>query len=459
MHKLAPLTLSAEQQDAVTSMAWEQSTGALVSSDLGTGKTAVAVETALTRGADQTLISAPLHTRWGWYDTVMRQTDYTAEFRWMNNTNKDGKRAFADFRAGVAGFYFIGRELARSQDWSKCAPDLVIHDECHSFANRSSASFKNAVKLAKVSGFTIAQSATWYGASFSGAWSIARVLWPDNHDVAPPSYHFWEGIWCATVYDNFAPGKKRVTGERNPGEFVKNLPLYVNIRSELTEPTDIPVYVDLTPKQRNLYRQMEKDSLAWLNENPLIADLPITQRIRLRQLTLAEAAIEDDEVIFPTDAKSSKLDALQGMLGDFGDERVLIVTDSAKFARLVAAKIGGFAWTGVATGEERDTAKVAFSTGDLKYIVATQSAIGEGVDGLQNNCHILVELSASDQVLMNQQTVGRLNRRGQAKQVLVYRVLARETLDDPQAETLLTRELAMRASMQKESLTSEASDR
>jgi hypothetical protein len=45
--------------------------------------------------------------------------------------------------------------------------------------------------------------------------------------------------------------------------------------------------------------------------------------------------------------------------------------------------------------------------------------------------------------------VGRLNRTGQDKRVVVYRVMARDTLDDPQANTLLNKELQMRASMLK----------
>lgn len=88
-----------------------------------------------------------------------------------------------------------------------------------------------------------------------------------------------------------------------------------------------------------------------------------------------------------------------------------------------------------------------FSEGELRYLVATQASIGEGVDGLQNRCHIMVVLSESDQILLNEQAVGRLQRRGQTKQVVAYRVVADGTIDDKQADTLLNRELAMRGSL------------
>jgi superfamily II DNA/RNA helicase len=78
-------------------------------------------------------------------------------------------------------------------------------------------------------------------------------------------------------------------------------------------------------------------------------------------MTLAEASLDEDGVVhFEDDAKSSKLDALQDMLNDFGDEKVLVATDSAKFAEIVAKRIGGFAWTGSKSQGEREAAKKKF---------------------------------------------------------------------------------------------------
>jgi superfamily II DNA or RNA helicase len=446
---LDKLTLLPEQSQAVDAIINEPSGAALVGSDLGTGKTVVAVEAALGLASDGVvLVSAPLHTRYGWFDTLERQTRGEKSFRWVNNKTKAGREAFADLQWGVSGFYFIGREFFRLQDWSKQRVDVMVHDECHTLQNRNAKGFKAARKIK--AGFTIAQSATWFGSSFEGAWAIARVLWPslsEQHAVADKYFWRWVYYWCETEYDYFAPNNKRIKGEKNPGEFAKAVPLYINLRSKLGDVVVTDVYVDLSRSQRKMYDQMEADAVAWLRDNPLVAEFPITQRIRLRQMTLAEASLDGEGVVhFAADAKSSKLDALVDMLNDFGDEKVLIATDSAKFANIVADRVGGFAWTGGKTQVEREQAKTDFVTGGLKYIVATHAAISEGVDGLQHASHILVELSAHDSPVLNKQLLGRLNRHGQQKAVLVYRVLARDTLDDPQAETLLVKELKLRES-------------
>jgi hypothetical protein len=350
-------------------------------------------------------------------------------------------------KAGVPGYYFIGRELYRLLDWSRVSVDFICHDEAHSLANRQSKGFKVASKFR--AGYTICQSATWYGSDFSGAWAIGRILWPD---LVSRSYWLWVADYCTTIYDHFAPQQKKITGEIVPGAFVSDLPLYINLRNTATQPPMFEdIYVDLTARQRRLYRQMEEAGVAYLKDNPLVADIPIVQRIRLRQITLAECSLEEDRVVFEDDAASSKFDALREFLSDIPDEPVLIATDSAIYARMVARRLGdaAFAWTGDAAPADRDTAKARFMAGDLQYIVATQASIGEGVDGLQHNCHILVELSQSDSPLLNQQMIGRLNRKGQTRRVLVYRFKSRGTIDDEQAETLLQKELAMRSSMVK----------
>lgn len=448
MDKLTP---TPEQEAAIQATVNEPTHAALNASDLGVGKSLMAVESSLRMNAKQTLISAPLHTRYGWQDTYLNQGG--TDFRWINNANKSGREALQDFEWGRPGAYFIGRELFRLKDWEGMKPDLYIADESHSFSNKKSRAFKTNMRLK--AGYKIAQSATWYGGSWENAWTSARVLWPDRQepfDIADRSHYRWMERWCKTEYDPFAYNHKRVVGEKNPGEFANALPLYINLRSDQIEPQVIPIYIDLSPRQRKLYDQMEKDALSWLRSNPLVAELPPVKRARLRQITLAECDVDNDDVVhFPDDAHSSTIDALKELLDDLQGEQVLLGTDSALFARLAAKRIPGvFAWTGDAKEDEREVAKARFINGDLRCIIATQAAIGEGTDGLQFASHIIVEASKADWGLLNQQFIGRLNRRGQAKRVLDYQIICRDTLDDEQSNSLLSQELAARQSMLKE---------
>jgi len=76
--------------------------------------------------------------------------------------------------------------------------------------------------------------------------------------------------------------------------------------------------------------------VVWLGENPLVAEVPIAARIRLRQVTLAVPTLTDEgDVVFADNAKSSKYDALKEIIDDNPNDAMLILTDSQKYAKLV----------------------------------------------------------------------------------------------------------------------------
>ena len=424
----------------------EPSRSALNGSLMGTGKTLMGVEVAKRINAKTILIIGPLNTYWGWWDTIQRQTDYASAITKIDST-KSGVQGLADLQAGVAGWYFIGREYFRTKDWSKVVPDMVMIDEVHFMQNRNSKSFKSAMKLN--AGFKLSMSGTPFGNKFEGAWAIGRWLWPT---VIPKSFWTWAFEYCKLTYSPFS--KYDITGELEPGRFVSELPCYVRLEPkhnlEVIEETR---YVDLLPAQKKIYDKLEKDLVVWLEDNPLVVEVPIATRVRLRQITLAVPTLsEDGDVIFADDAKSTKFQALQEIIEDNPDEQMLLLTDSQKYASLVTKRLNAttkqaFEWSGKANQIQRQAAKEAFLRGECKYIVAVIPAIAEGVDGLQDVCSTIVWLSHSDSNVLNQQVVDRIRRRGQKQAVKIYDIVARDTYDEGQLSTLVQRQLAMNTSL------------
>lgn len=467
---LEPLTLRPNQAAAVARIAEEFTCAAIVPGELGSGKTVVSVEVSRSLNARQTLVFGPKSTRLGWERTVLRQG--LGPFYFLNNKNKAGKDAQALLKAGEPGFYFATRDWARLQDWRRLAPkgvDLYIQDECHTLANRKSKGvrsiqhFYNGAVRAKLDRrYTLLLSGTPWGSTFEGAYSVSQIAWPELVD---PSFPRWREQWCETEYANYSPDKVGIKGEKIPGAYAESLPCYVRLEAPVqAAPIEEDIWVPLLPKQEALYRQFEHDGFVWLQENPLAAELPIVKRIRLRQLLLGVASIRPgtrrkrdketgemytetyDQVYFEEDAESAKLDALQEFIEDHPDESLLISTDSQRFAEIVAKRIGGFEHTGKVSDQAREQAREDFEHGRLKHLVVHPGTVADGTNGLQENCHILVILSDSDNLVTNVQLVGRLRRPGQKKQVVVVKIRTANTIDDDQAETLLNRELHMRAS-------------
>lgn len=442
--RLEKLYLESDQTEAVEKITTEPTMAVLNASQMGVGKTLMAVESILRLGSKTVLIIGPLNTYWGWYDTIMRQTEYSATGLHKITSDKKGQEALANLTNGVSGWYFIGREYFRTKDWSKVKPDAVLVDECHFAQNRDSKGFKALMKLdAK---FKMSMSGTPFGNRFEGAWAVTRWLWPT---IVPKGYWNWVYKWCELGYSPFT--KHEILGEKVPGEYVKKLPCYIRLETKHNlEVAYETRFVDLTPTQRKMYDKFEKDLVIWLDENPLVAEVPIAARVRLRQITLAVPSMsEDGDIIFADDAVSTKFKALQEIIDDNPEDSMLLLTDSQKYAKLVTDRLNkkhevAFEWSGQANQKQREEAKQKFLTKKIKYIVAVIPAIAEGVDGLQNVCSTIVWLSHSDSNLMNQQVVDRIRRRGQKETVKIYDIIARDTYDDPQMQTLLKRELDMR---------------
>jgi SNF2 family DNA or RNA helicase len=212
--------------------------------------------------------------------------------------------------------------------------------------------------------------------------------------------------------------------------------------------------VELSAEQRRIYKKMEKDLIVWLEGNPMVADVPIATRIRLRQITLGIPTVDDEGVVtFADDCKSTKIDELFSIIGDLPDgEPLLILTHSQKFANVVTKRlrnsgITAFEWSGRASQHDRDNALESFIGGETQAIVAVIAAIGEGTDGLQEVCSTVIWLSKDDNRLLNEQAAGRLDRQGQKKSVLSFDIIAEGTYDEGQLSKLVKDQLAMNASL------------
>jgi len=449
------IKLDAEQEAAVERMVNEPTRAALNASQYGTGKTVVTVEVAARLGGSIQLIIAPLGTKYSWKGTILSQYP-ESEVRFINSS-KSGKLALADLVSGVAGWYIIGREyFATKSVREQILPkshliDFAAYDECQKWSNYKSQGWRNVMKKFKPK-YKMALSATPAGNKFSGLYTITHWLWPkyEGHD----SFWTFVGEHCEVEQDFFSGTV--ITGEKAPaGHYVNNLPCYIQLEKDFGEPIEVQYEIDLSPAERRIYDAFEKTMIVWLKENPLVAKFPITKRIRLRQMTLGMVTVDENEnVYFDKDMVSSKYNTLKEILGDH-NEPALILTDSAKYANVVAWQLirdgyKALPWTGEVPEKERHAVKDAFVNGDIDYIVATIPSIGEGIDGLQHRARLMIWLSRSDNNMLNQQAFRRLYRRGQNKQVVSIDIVARDTYDSGVLSTLIQTQLKINASLKKE---------
>lgn len=425
----------------------EPSQAALIGLPTGDGKTLVALHTVRVTEVPSVLIIAPLNTMDGWRAHAEHVLP-RHPFRTIDSST-DGQQAFLDLRAGISGAYFVTRDYfalsgtssppkekpdgtmtrgrAQKLNWGGRPIPMVILDESHTANNRSTASYKVLRQLR--AGWKLALSATPAGNKFDRLWETTRWLWPDHVDRSKAR---WVATWCKTEYSPYNYAKEKVVGERIPGAFVGSLPCYITSDGAFKVPTRVvKVRTPMSPEQRAQYTKMQEDSLIWIDEHPLVADLPIVQKIRLRQIALGEVTFDENgDVNFAPDCASTKITACQMIIDRHKGDQILFYTDSKRFAHVLAARIGAETWTGDLPPNQRTELKSRFIAGKVRYIVAVIAAFGTGTDGLHRACSTEVWCNKGFNDVQNEQCEGRLNRRGQsAPHITRYELTAPDSGD------------------------------
>jgi len=410
----------------------------LLALPMGMGKSLIAVEAAMYMDAERVFIVAPKNTFRSWEKMVRRQyqTDQPFFFQRIDNSAL-GKSALADLmNSNKPGFYIVSWEYLRTRPvgyWNNISVDFVILDEVHRMQNRKGKTWKNVQKINAP--YKLAMSGTPNGNKMMGFWTVLRWLWPTQ---TPLSFWRWAHQWLV-VTKNPVLGFTEVKGEQNPGALLASQPHYIwrpDTQTHLV--ADIEIEAPLKPAQRKLYRDLERDMVVFLENNPLTVEIPLHMRMRLRSITLGVPYItEDGKLSYHTDTDSTKLDGLLEFMGDLPEgETVLVFTHSRDFAlvtaiRLYEAGYPAYAWVGGTSQSERDKVVDKWGdTGGVQVIVAVVEAIAEGTDGLQDKCHTEYWLSESENPLINNQARSRLPRDGQKHTVTRARAISPGTYDE-----------------------------
>lgn len=359
--------------------------------------------------------------------------------------------------------------------------DLILFDEVQEIANRKS---KTRQTILSIKGeMRVAMSGTWFNNKVENQWSVARWVWPGERENGQPyvetNFSRWAGFWLhmeevlsrsgRPIESGFGTVKK-VVGEKYPGTFAASLPCYIR-REAPKAPDPLLLYVDPLPEQARQMRELKDELMAWVmswdgQEAPLVADLPIVLRTRLKQVSVAALSIEgtypDEKVTMLPDAQSAKLAPLRWLLAEkWKGEPAMIYTDSRIGAHFIGERMRRAGESvevrsGALSKKAREDQKMRFIRGEFQYLVATISATSTGVDLLQTACNKLAWISHIDgDPTKNDQALARLFRQGRiitdpnhpAGGFEHVRILMRDSLDIESLESTLSRAWSQRMAL------------
>lgn len=422
---------------------------ALVATEAGGGKSLTATLALRDAKPQVTLIVAPKSTHHtAWIPTL--RDNAGVEARVIGNDNKTTKAALTDFVFGYPGVYLVSPQFVTRADVSDWRGDMLIWDEIHMGAVTPKSKIQR-----KASGYhrsdgeplnmrfpmRLALSATPMRGDFSNMWGVAKFLWGPTHylrgQIAHDNFIMWQAdrMNYQSVYtnqrnpDGTPKQVKQYLSESQPGRLMFEMPAVILHKRRETccaepshqggflpteEPQIIPRTVELTPKQRKAVSEMDQHMMTWIGDNPLTADISLTQKQRVRQLTLAEAEVETYEVdgeektrvVFDKNAKSPVIEEIKHILSNLPeDEPVVVYTDSQIFAKVMVHQIEGAAeYSGVRKADLNGFGK------DYRVLVGTVAAIGTGTAGLNHVASTEIFADQPISLTMLTQSSARLDR-------------------------------------------------
>jgi len=211
---------------------------------------------------------------------------------------------------------------------------------------------------------------------------------------------------------------------------------------DLPEVKVVNMMVDLPPKARKAYEEMEANMFAALDNG---TELEVFSKTAISNKTLQfcngspylHAETTEYEALH-----DAKLDALEEVLEEAGGSPVLCSYTFKSDAERIMKKFKKYKPVNLTAEKASDTGKIInqWRQGKIKLLVGHAASMGHGVDGLQETGYIMVWFGLNWSLELYEQMNARLNRQGQTHPVSIIRILCRDTVDLAVADALERKE-------------------
>ncbi len=399
--------------------------GAVLADDMGLGKTVQALALMLARQSlGPTLVVAPTSVGFNWQREAER---FAPELRILRLRGKNEFSVLDGLQAGdvlVTSWDLAARHVARLQErrWS-----TMIMDEAQAIKNPGTRRAKAIFSLE--ADFRLALTGTPLENRTNELWSVMTAAVPGLLGTAR-EFHY-----------RFAQPIERDHDQRASASLAALVSPFVlrrlkrDVAADLPSRTDVRLDVELGSAQRKAYETLRRSVLVALKDPSQRRDSKarfqtLAALTRLRQLA-CDPRLCDPE----SQASSAKLEALRGLLADLreGGHRALVFSQFTSLLDLVRPELesDGFRCLqldGRTSANKRKLLIDGFQDGQADVFLLSVKAGGVGVN--LTAATYVIHLDPWWNPAVEDQATDRAHRIGQDRPVTVYRLVARNTVEE-----------------------------
>lgn len=196
---------------------------------------------------------------------------------------------------------------------------------------------------------------------------------------------------------------------------------------DLPEKTHITEYVEMTPKQAQIYKEISSEIRMNIDQIKM-ANNPLAELIRMRQAT-GYTGILSSKV-----CESAKLDRMEELVSDAieNNKQVVIFSNWTQMTDVVYDRLCGKYPLAVITGQTKDAGRQQmvekFQSGKAKVIIGTIGAMGTGITLTAGTVEIFLDEPWNR--ANKEQAEDRCHRVGTKQNVTIYTILCKDTIDE-----------------------------
>ncbi len=427
-----PSTLQAELRDyQVEGYRWlarlaHWGAGACLADDMGLGKTLQALALILARApAGPALVLAPTSVCGNWLDEAARFAPTLRALRFG-----PGDRAAMLAQAGPFDLIVTSYGLLQTEGERLAAVDwqTIVADEAQAFKNALTKRSKAIMQLKGA--FRLITTGTPIENHLGELWNLFRFINPGLLG----SLDTFNARFANPIEQHRDQGARQRLRQLLRPFILRRLKS--EVLSELPPRTEITLSLELSDSEMALYEAVRREAVARLEDAKATAN-PGQQRMQLLAeiMRLRRACCHPRLALPDSQVPSSKLDAFADIVDELLDNRhkALVFSQFVDHLRLIRAHLDArgirYQYLDGATPEPRRRAAVtAFQSGDGELFLISLRAGGAGLN-----------LTAADYVIhmdpwwnpaVEDQASDRAHRIGQQRPVTVYRLVAKDTIEE-----------------------------
>ena len=298
---------------------------------------------------------------------------------------------------------------------------LVAIDEVHKCKNPSSQQGKGILKIQ--SECRIAMTGTPLMNSPLDLYIILKWLGYEKH-----AFYAFKKHYC--VYGGY--GGYEIMGYRNLNELQEQLDSIMLRRLkkdvlDLPEKTHINEYVEMTPKQEIIYKEVTAQIRANIDQIKM-ANNPLSELIRMRQATGYTG------ILSSTIKESAKLDRMEELVEEAvsNGKKVVIFSNWTQMTDVIYRRLNKY-HPAIITGQTDDTMRQVMvndfqNNEDVKVIIGTIGAMGTGLTLTAGTVEIFMDEPWNR--ANKEQAEDRCHRVGTKENVTIYTLICKGTIDE-----------------------------